>query len=197
MNPEQKFGHNVQEETITNESVKEVAPIEVISEEDKQVQDEIKDQKEKENNKEITKKREEIMQQLGGIESKEEYPEGHILNSNILDKIAQLEAIDKDSLEFNQEKYDQFIEEEKNGTSGPVIGNQEKIKRFVEEGDDLESSLSEADVMYGIGGWNRYVVDADTGMVKLDSGKSATNSTGDRSYFNALKAKAKELGMDI
>lgn len=196
---EQNLGDNGQEKIITNESVQEVIPTKVISEEDKQAKIKEKDQTEEENNKQIENVKQDILKKFENLESKEEYPEGHIMNSNMLDKIAQLEAISQDTFEFIQDRYDKYIEDELSGkhSGGSVTGNQEKIKELIKQGEDMEDALFEADVIYGEGGWNRYVVDADTGMVKLNSGKSATNTTGSKEYFDTLRSKAKELGMDI
>ena len=60
MNLEQKI-NNVPEKITTNEPIQEVVLVEAISEEDRQFRAEDKAQKEKENNEEITKKREEIL----------------------------------------------------------------------------------------------------------------------------------------
>lgn len=61
MNLEKNINSNSQEKIITNESVQEVIPVEVISEEDKQAKVEIKAQREKEDSEQIEKIRNEIL----------------------------------------------------------------------------------------------------------------------------------------
>lgn len=66
MNPEQKLGNNVREK-ITNESVHEVVPVEVVSEEDRQDIAEKKAQAEMKNIEDIAKVKEDILKQFGDI----------------------------------------------------------------------------------------------------------------------------------
>jgi hypothetical protein len=199
MNPEQKI-NNVSEKIITNESAQEVVSGEVISEEEKQAKAEKKVQAEIKNNEDIAKIKEEIMNQLGGQESKEGYPEGHIMNPQMLDKIAQLEAISHDTFEIIQDRYEKYIKDEQEGRHGQnsVTFNQKNLGKLLEEDSDSKEDIFafDSEVIYGEGGWNRYTIDA-TGAVKLNSGTSATNTTGSKQYFDALRSKAKELGMDI
>lgn len=124
---------------------------------------------------------------------------GCIFDPELLHKIAQLEAISQDTFEFDQSRYEKYIKDEQEGRHRgySVTSTQEKLKKLEEEGEDLKDVLYESEIIYGEGGWNRYKVDEDTGMIKLDSGKSATNTTGSKQYFEALRSKAKELGMDI
>jgi len=65
MNLEQNI-NNVPEKVITNESVQEVFPTKVISDEDKQAKVEEKTQKEKENNEQIEKVKEDILKSFNG-----------------------------------------------------------------------------------------------------------------------------------
>jgi len=200
MNQEQIGVQNDSQEKIINKEVdKEVVSNGVANEEEQKIREEEKAQRESQNNQKIEAVKEEISKQFGNPESKDEYPEGHILNSNMLDRIAKLEAIDRDTFEIVQSRYEKYIQDEKNGKHGEnsVSGNQEKIKKLIEQGEDLNDTLWEAEIIYGEGGWNRYNIDSITGMVKLNSGVSATNTTGSKQYFEALRAKAKELGMDI
>lgn len=194
MNLEQSLNSSNQEKIINNESVEEVAPAEVVSEEDNQAKIELKAakielkaQKEKENNEQIAKIKEGIMNQLGGQESKEEYPEGHIMNPQMLDKIAQLEAISPSTLEFDQQRYDDYI----NSSEGNTIKKgQDEIKARLNEGKKPRySNIS----IYGKGGWNRY--DATDGIVRLSRGSSVT--TGGPEYKTKLAQKARELGIKV
>ena len=194
MNPEQKLGNNIQEKIINNESVKEVVSTEVISEEDKQAKAEEKAQKEEKNNEEIAKKREEIMNQMGGQESKEEYPEGHIMNPQMLDKIAQLEAIDTTTGEFNQERYDDYINGQAKLGAYTVGENQKKLQKKIDAGKKIKNYY-DTEVIYGQGGWNRYPVNQDTGEVFLSRG--ASNTTGSPEYKAKLAQKATELGIKV
>jgi hypothetical protein len=194
MNPEQKLGHNVQEKIITNESVQEVAPVEAISEEDKQANAEKKVQAEIQNNEEIAKKREEIMNQMGGQESKEGYSEGHIMNPQMLDKIAQLEAIDTTTGEFNQERYDDYINGQAKLGVYTVGENQKKLQKKIDAGKKIKDYYN-TEVIYGQGGWNRYPVDLNSGEVFLSRG--ASNTTGSPEYKAKLAQKAKELGIKV
>lgn len=193
MNPEQKI-NNVTENIKTNESIQELVSTEVISEEDKQAKIKEKVQKEKENNQEISKVREDLMKQFEGQESKEEYPEGHIMNPKMLDKIAQLEAIDTTTGEFNQERYDDYINGQAKLGSYSVGENQKKLQKKIDAGKKIKNYY-DTEVIYGQGGWNRYPVNQDTGEVFLSRGSS--NTTGSPEYKVKLAQKAKELGIKV
>lgn len=196
---EQNLSSNGQEKIITNEVVQS-APKQIVNEEEKQARIEESNQREKENIEKIKDLKQEILQQIENSESKEEYPEGHIMNANMLDKIAQLGAIDTDSLKFVQSRYDKYMQEEQNGKHGinSVTFNQKNLKQLLEEDPDSKEDIFafDSNVIYGEGGWLRFEIDA-SGAVKLDSGISATNTTGSKQYFEALRSKAKELGMEI
>lgn len=189
MSKEQNLNSNSQEEIINNESVPEVVHTEVVSEEDKQAKIIEKAQKEKENNEQIAKVREDLMKQFENSESKEEYPEGHIMNPNMLDKIAQLESIDWDTLESSQKKYDDYI----NGQLSRIIGNnQKKLQANIDLGK--KPKYYDADTILGIGGLNRYVV-RDNGIIELARGGMV--ESGDNEYKEKLAQKAKELGIKV
>jgi len=122
-----------------------------------------------------------------GQESTESFPEGHIMDPKILDKIAQLEAISPSTLEFDQQRYDDYI----NSSEGNTIQkSQDEIKRRLNEGKKPNyDNVS----IYGKGGWNRY--DATDGIVRLSRG--STVSTGTEEYKAKLAQKAKELGIRV
>lgn len=181
--------NNVPEKIITNESVEEVVPIEVISEEDKQAKVEEKLQKEKENNDEIAKKREEIMNQMGEQESKEGYQEGHIMNPNMLDKVAQLEAIDWDTLEFSQKRYDNYFS---SNFASVIEKNQKKLQSRIDLGK--KPYYDETDTIMGLSGLNRYVV-RENGILELARG--GLLESGNQEYKEKLYKKAKELGITV
>jgi hypothetical protein len=61
MSQEQNINSNSQEKIITNESVQEVVPVEVISEEEKQAKVELKAQRKKEDSDQVEKIRNEIL----------------------------------------------------------------------------------------------------------------------------------------
>jgi hypothetical protein len=160
--------------------------------------EELNKEKDTENGQKIESVKEEILKHF---EKKEEYPEGHIFNSQMLDKIAQLSAIStNDDHEFMQSVYDQYIKEEKEGKNGKnsVSYNQENLKKLIEDGYDSKEDIYQFDseIIYGFGGWLRFKIDK-SGSVRLESGQSATNTTGDKKYFQFLINKGKELGMDL
>lgn len=115
-----------------------------------------------------------------------------ILDEDLLDKIAQIEAIDVNSGEFSAERKQEYVSGEAKRGSYSVTANQEKFKEMLElDGEILD--YSDAEVIYGQGGWNRYGIDSDTGTVKLLRGVS--NTTGSPKYLEAVEKKAKELGL--
>lgn len=115
-----------------------------------------------------------------------------ILDEDLLDKIAQIEAIDVNSCEYSADKKQEYISGEVKRGNYSVTANQEKFKEMLDmEGEILD--YSEAEVIYGQGGWNRYGIDSDTGTVKLLRGVS--NTTGSPEYLAAVEKKAKELGL--
>lgn len=188
MSIEQNLNQNSQEEIKNNEVTKEVSPVEVVSDEDKVI-------KAEENNKKIEEKKEEIIKQFSGQEVKKEFSEVHIMNPQILNKIAQLEAIDPNTLEFNQNRYDDYMNSEKQRGDYSVTENQKKIQQTIDNGGNLEDSYWDAEVIYGQGGWNRYPVNTDTGEVFLARGAGIT--TGSPEYKTKLAEKAKELGIKV
>lgn len=123
---------------------------------------------------------------------------GYIFDPELLHKIAQLEAISPDTFEFDQSRYDKYIKDEQDGKHGEraVTSNQEKIKKLIDEGKTRQKALLDGEIIYGQGGYNRYSF-SNNGEIKLESGKVKTNTTGSQQYFDALRSKAKELGMDI
>ncbi len=186
--------------TNTSETPKDVeanqltVPVAVPSVEDEQKKAEEKEKKELENNKEIGAVREDIMKQF---ENKEGYAEGHIMNPKMLDKIAQLEAINPVTLEFNQERYDDYINDRDNNGKCTVVEIQKKLKEIIERGDEdeIKDAYYNSEVIQGKGGYNRYPVNEDTGEVFLSRGRS--NTTGTPAYKAKLAQKAKELGLKI
>ena len=68
-NLEQNINSNSQEKIINNELTQEIAPVEVISEEDKKAKVELKAQKEKEDREQIQKIKEDILKQFDEVES--------------------------------------------------------------------------------------------------------------------------------
>ncbi|MEI7765116.1 MAG: hypothetical protein WCI93_00855 [bacterium] len=196
MNKEQvTLNQNVQEEIITNELAQEAVPKQVVSEEEKQAKANEKALKKLENDKQVEEQREKIMIQFDGQESKEEYPEGHILNSKTLGKVAQLEAIDPNTGEFNQERYDDYINMQPSLERRSVGENQKVIKEAMEGGKAFDRSLRDAEIIYGEGGMNRYGIDIRSGIVKLLRGSS--NTSGNPDYKTKLVQKAKELGIMV
>ncbi len=133
------------------------------------------------------------------LEVKKEFPDGHIMNPNMLDKIAQLEAIDWNTLEFKKEKYDNYINEQKKLGAFTVGENQRKIQEFLDKGKTIEKSIDKANLepIYGMGGLNRYIINSmdGNGTVKLSRGSS--NTSGSVEYKAKLAEKAKELGIKV
>ena len=132
---------------------------------------------------------------MGENENKEEFPEGHIMNLNMLDKIAQLEAINPDTSEFDQDRYDNYMNGQSKLGAYSVGENQKIIKEKIQQGKSLEKALLRTEIIYGDGGWNRYRVDPFTGMVKLLRGVSNTSGSGE--YKAKLAEKAKEIGLVV
>lgn len=115
-----------------------------------------------------------------------------ILDEDLLDKIAQIEAIDVNNCEYSADRKQEYISGEAKRGNYSVTANQEKFKEMLEiDGEILD--YSDAEVIYGQGGWNRYGIDSDTGTVKLLRGVS--NTTGSPEYLAAVEKKAKELGL--
>lgn len=115
-----------------------------------------------------------------------------ILDQNLLDKIAQIEAIDVNTYEYSEDRKQEYISTESKRGNYSVTANQEKFKEMLDiEGEILD--YSDAEVIYGQGGWNRYGIDSETGTVKLLRGVS--NTTGSPEYLAAVEKKAKELGL--
>ena len=81
MSQEKNITSNSQEKIITNESVQEVAPIEFISEEDKQAKVELKAQREKDNSEQIEKIRNEILNE--GKQEKKIDSDSFLTNLNL------------------------------------------------------------------------------------------------------------------
>lgn len=123
---------------------------------------------------------------------------GCIFDPELLDKIAKLEAINHDTFEFDQACYDKYIDDEKRGMHGErsVTSNQEKIKRMIDKGEDMQNAIAEGEVIYGISGLNRYFIDIN-GEIKLASGNIKDNTSGTQEYFDAIRAKGNELGMNL
>lgn len=149
----------------------------------------------------ITALNAELQQEMNGVtgktenanEAKEEFPENHIMNSKILDKIAQLEAIDPITGEFNQERYDDYINSESKRGSYSVTANQEKIKEALDMGDSIGDIDTE--IIAGVGNVNRYVASAIDGTIALSRG--ASNTSGSEFYKQKLAQKATELGFKV
>ncbi len=127
------------------------------------------------------------------LESKEQVGKvPSILDEDLLDKIAQIEAIDVNTCESSEDRKREYISGEPKRGSYSVTANQEKFKEMLElDGEILD--YSDAEVIYGQGGWNRYGIDSETGTVKLLRGVS--NTTGSPKYLEAVEKKAKELGL--
>jgi hypothetical protein len=125
------------------------------------------------------------------LEKKEGYEENHIMNPGMLNKIAQLEAISPDTLEFDQERYDNYMNSQSKLGPYSVGENQKKIQ----EGLDMGEQISDVplETIYGQGGWNRYLVNNMDGKVSLSEAKD--QSTGSPEYRAKLAQKAKELGL--
>lgn len=127
------------------------------------------------------------------LESKEQIIKTpSILDEDLLDKIAQIEAIDVNTCEYSKDRKQEYISTESKRGNYSVTANQEKFKEMLElDGEILD--YSDAEVIYGQGGWNRYGIDSETGTVKLLRGVS--NTTGSPEYLAAVEKKAKELGL--
>ncbi len=130
------------------------------------------------------------------VESKETFSEVKITDPDLLEKIAQLEAIDS-SGNFNQEKYAKYLADEVAGKHGnsSVTQNQKKALEAIAEGESIEDFGYTLDTIYGEGGWNRYAIDAMTGEIKLSEAKD--QASGGEQYREILKAKARELGIKV
>lgn len=195
MSIEQNISNNDQKKIITNEVTREVVPPKITSPEDQGDEDALKIQKKQEQAQQVQDKRAEVMGKFEGQEEKEKYPEGHILNPDMLDKIAQLEAIDPNTGEFNQERYEDYINSQARLGSYTVGENQKRINEAIQSGKELKKALRRVEVIYGQGGWNRYPINEDTGEVFLSRGIS--NTTGSPEYKAKLAQRAKELGIKV
>lgn len=153
-------------------------------------------------NKEVEDLRQQIDAQIQAVgqdsnasnESKEAFPENHILNPNMLNRIAQLEAISPETGEFSQERYDDYYNNQAKLVQYSVVANQQKIQEGINQGKELRR-IRGVEVIYGQGGWNRYGIDMNDGTVSLLRGVSVTS--GSEKYQAALAAKAAELGLRV
>lgn len=165
-----------------NEAVKSV---DVPSEEELQAKEAVKAENKIADEKKIDELKNELMNE---VESKDEFPEGHLMNPKTAINIAQLEAIDWDTLEFSQEKYDQYVNSSEFATIQKGI---EDTKKRISEG---KKPRYDEICIYGKGGYNRYGFYND-GKVKLDRGNTVTSGT--EKYTEKLLQKARELGFGI
>lgn len=188
MGLEQNLNKNSEEGIKTNEVVVETVPVIVPSTEEKEAKVEEKKQKEEKNNKEIEEKRKEILQKFEEQETKNEFPEGHVMNPKMLEKIAQLEAIDPDTLEFNQQRYDAYLSSSEGNT---IKTSQDDYNKRINEG---KKPRNDNVTIYGKGGYNRYSA-TEKFIVKLDTGH--TVSSGKPEYRQKLAEKAKEFGLEV
>ncbi len=136
-----------------------------------------------------------LEQQMNGtqeasLEQKSEFPENHILNPNILDKVAQMEAIDPATGQFSEERYNDYVNNQSKLGNYSVIENQKKAQEGIDMGDDMD--MIDFEAIYGVGGMNRYMVDQE-GKVHLSRGGDV--ASGGEVYKTALLNKAKELGI--
>ncbi|MCX6755684.1 MAG: hypothetical protein NT068_04095 [Candidatus Nomurabacteria bacterium] len=136
------------------------------------------------------------IEEVKGVESKEtkqEFSENYILNPKLLDKIAQMEAIHPETLEFDQQRYDDYINGQAKLGNYSVGVNQNKVRDALATGKSIRRARTEP--IYGQGGWNRYGIDGESGEVKLLRGVS--NTSGSEEYKIKLAEKAKELGFKV
>ncbi len=129
-----------------------------------------------------------------GVESKESFPEGHILHPDTFKKIAQLEAIGEDG-GFSQDRYDKFIADENNpaksGERG-VLKNQQRLQGILERDGEIDRFDYLESVIFGRGGWNRYGIDAEGRVfARRDV------MTGPAEYKAKLEARALEYGFGV
>jgi ParB-like chromosome segregation protein Spo0J len=145
---------------------------------------------------EIAKLRQEIATHLdggtieSGMENKEGLSENNILNPNILDKVAQMEAIDPATGQFSQERYDDYMNNQSKLGTYSVGENQKRAQEAVDMGDEMD--MVDFEAIYGVGGMNRYMVDQE-GNVHLSRGGDV--ASGGELYKTALLNKARELGI--
>jgi hypothetical protein len=130
---------------------------------------------------------------LESQKSQEAFPKGHILNSNALDVIGQLEALDANG-EFSSELYQSFLNSQAKNGEMSVEANQKKLQEIIDKGKQPEDYDYTDSVIYGIGGMNRYGAD-ENGMLTLKRGSSVTS--GSDSYKAALETKARESGINL
>ncbi|MFA6251359.1 MAG: hypothetical protein WC603_01900 [Candidatus Paceibacterota bacterium] len=170
MNIEQKMNGNNQEVIKTNEMVQEIAPVEVLSEEDKQAKIKKKRLEEIENDQRIAEIKGAISKQF----ENNEFGEAIITNPKILDMIAEIEYCHVE----DQEMKEQMIQNWKR-----IVDNQykEALQDFKE--------FSMIGVIYGNAGWDRFQVGED-GKTRLLNDKNL------KAKASAMK-RAKELGMEI
>jgi hypothetical protein len=125
-------------------------------------------------------------------EKKESIKKTLISDSNLLEKIALIEAIDPSDNRFNESRYNDYKNSERQRGDYSVTENQKRTKEAMEiEEKIVYSDFTEP--IYGAGGFNRYVIEAMTGEVTLKRGGDVT--TGSPEYLETVKKKAKELGL--
>ncbi len=139
-----------------------------------------------------------------GLKTKELLASGKILDPELINKLAQIEAIDPNSptFEFKQDRYDSFIRNDKRNPINSLTANQNEFKKLIDNNELLSESMimrahRKGGVIAGNGNYNRYGVDSKTGELTLISGTSKTNTSGSPEYFKFLKEKAKELGVNL